>query len=110
MLDKFKIQIILNRLLKYFYESYIKFKYFAGVNRYGHNRSNQGTSNNSLQIPKNWMNCPSIATLSVADSFVTFKTPLDYKYDSKIAIMKRFNPQMVFSHMYSYQVLDNIEL
>ncbi|XP_060867803.1 mRNA-capping enzyme-like [Metopolophium dirhodum] len=75
----------------------------SGVNRYGHYRSSQGTSNNSRQIPKNWMNCPSIATFSVADSFVTFKTPLDYKYDSKITIMKRFNPQMVFSHMCSYQ-------
>jgi len=56
------------------------------------------------------MNCPNIAITSVANSFVAFKTPLDDKYNNKIAIVKRFNPQMVFRHMWSYQVFDNIKL
>lgn len=34
---------------------------------------------------------------------MVFKTPLDYKYNSKIAIHKRFDPKMVFQHMFSYQ-------
>jgi len=51
------------------------------------------------------MNCPPIATSDIANSFVVFKTPLDYKYNSTIAFRKRFNPQMVFQHMFSYQVL-----
>lgn len=63
-----------------------------------------------MQIPNNWMNCPNIAIMSAANSFVTFKTPLDEKYNNKIAIMKRFNPQMVFRHMCSYQVLENVHL
>jgi len=53
------------------------------------------------------MNCPPIAISGIANAFVAFKTPLDYKYDNKIAIDKRFNPQMVFRHMFSYQVLLN---
>jgi len=40
---------------------------------------------------------------------VTFKTPLDDTFNNKIAAMERFNPQMVFRHMASYQVLDNIK-
>ncbi|XP_022160011.1 mRNA-capping enzyme-like isoform X1 [Myzus persicae] len=75
----------------------------SGVNRHGRNGSSQGSSNNNTQIPKNWTNCPSMAIMSIADSFVTFKTPLDDKYNNKIPFMKRFNPQMVFSHMCSYQ-------
>jgi len=86
----------------------MKFKYFSGVNRYDNNKPSQNTSNNSMKIPKNWINCPSVAAMSVADSFVTFKTPLDDKYNNKLAIVKRFNPQMVFGHV--YQVLDNVEL
>jgi len=67
------------------------------------------TSNKNRWVPSNWINCPSIATLSVANSFVTFKTPLDNTFNDKIAVMERFNPQMVFRHMASYQVLDNIK-
>ncbi|XP_015365520.1 PREDICTED: mRNA-capping enzyme-like isoform X1 [Diuraphis noxia] len=75
----------------------------SGVNNYGPYRPRQITSNNNLKIPKHWMNCPNIAITSVANSFVAFKTPLDDNYNNKIAIMKRFNPQMVFRHMWSFQ-------
>ncbi|XP_026813257.1 mRNA-capping enzyme-like isoform X1 [Rhopalosiphum maidis] len=74
----------------------------SGVNRNDHNRSNKGSSKKN-KIPNDWMNCPPIAISGIANAFVAFKTPLDYKYDNKIAIDKRFNPQMVFRHMFSYQ-------
>ncbi|XP_050063197.1 mRNA-capping enzyme-like [Aphis gossypii] len=75
----------------------------SGVNRYGHYRSDQGKRKQN-RIPNDWMNCPPIATSGIANSFVVFKTPLDYKYNSTIAFHKRFNPQMVFQHMFSYQI------
>ncbi|XP_003247784.2 mRNA-capping enzyme-like isoform X2 [Acyrthosiphon pisum] len=63
----------------------------SGVSRYGRPRRK---SNSSSKIPRKWKNCPNIATLSVANSFVTFKTPLDDTFNNKIAVKKRFNPQM----------------
>jgi len=69
-------------------------------------RSGQGKRKKN-SIPHDWMNCPPIAISGIANAFVVFKTPLDYKYNNKIAIHKRFGPNMVFQHMFSYQVLPN---
>ncbi|XP_025208338.1 mRNA-capping enzyme-like isoform X2 [Melanaphis sacchari] len=65
----------------------------AGVNRYNRYRSNRESSKNN-KIPNYWINCPPIATSGIANAFVAFKTPLDYKYDNKLAIKMRFNPEM----------------
>ncbi|KAF0727432.1 mRNA-capping enzyme-like, partial [Aphis craccivora] len=72
------------------------------VNSYGQYKSGHSKIKQN-RIPNDWLNCPPIATSGIANSFVVFKTPLDYKYNSTIAFHKRFNPKMVFQHMFSYQ-------
>jgi len=49
------------------------------------------------KIPTNWTHCPSIANTTIADTFVVFKTPLDFKFLEQEHAQKRFSTNMVFS-------------
>lgn len=71
---------------------------FSEQNRSRYRRS-QSNKRGQLEIPRGWMNCPRESFRAISNTFVALKTPLDFKYNSKIPIFNRFNPRMFFSSM-----------
>lgn len=49
-------------------------------------------------LPGDWLFCPKLPNSVIADYFLPFKTPLDSKFNQKVAEEDRFQPLMIFQH------------
>ncbi|CAF1324113.1 unnamed protein product [Adineta steineri] len=62
--------------------------------------SSASSSNNRVydvtSLPPRWLECPRKSTI-IADKFIAFKTPLDNRYDDKIAIHQKWTCSMLIT-------------
>lgn len=55
-------------------------------------------------VPDRWLLCPRMSESFILDRFLAFKTPLNFRFASKLAKEHQFQPEMVFSWMKIYKV------